>query len=43
MLDEDGRLFDEEFFMYGEDVLLTWKARQRGYEDIGRASCRERV
>jgi len=34
LLSEDGRLFDEEFFMYGEDVLLTWTARQRGFEAV---------
>lgn len=34
LLSDDGRLFDEEFFMYGEDVLLTWTARQRGFEVV---------
>lgn len=34
LLGDDGRLFDEEFFMYGEDVLLTWTARQRGFEVV---------
>ncbi|MBW1831668.1 MAG: hypothetical protein JRJ10_08205 [Deltaproteobacteria bacterium] len=34
VVDADGRLFDEDFFMYGEDVLLTWKARQRGFEVV---------
>jgi len=34
LLSDDGRLFEEEFFMYGEDVLLTWTARQRGFEVV---------
>lgn len=25
-----GKLFDEDFFMYGEDVLLSWSLSQRG-------------
>jgi GT2 family glycosyltransferase len=28
---EDG-LFDEDFFMYGEDVALTWRVWMSGYE-----------
>jgi len=31
---DDGRLFDEAFFMYGEDVLLTWQALRRGFAVI---------
>ena len=27
---DDGGPFDETFFFYGEDVLLTWRVRQRG-------------
>jgi len=34
LLSDDSRLFDEEFFMYGEDVLLTWTAKQRGFEVV---------
>ena len=26
------RLFDEDFFMYGEDVELTWRIRKSGYD-----------
>jgi len=26
----NGQMFDEAFFMYGEDVALTWKTMQRG-------------
>jgi len=34
LLGDDGKLFDERFFMYGEDVLLTWTARQRGFDVV---------
>ena len=34
LVTDDNRLFDEEFFMYGEDVLLTWTARQRGFDVV---------
>lgn len=27
---EDGRLFDEDFFMYGEDTLLGWRLARSG-------------
>lgn len=27
-------LFDEDFFMYGEDVELTWRARASGYKPV---------
>ena len=30
LVDQNGGLFDEDFFMYGEDVLLSWRAHQAG-------------
>lgn len=35
---ENG-LFDDDFFLYGEDVLLSWQVRKRG----GRIRCSEEV
>ena len=32
LIDENNSLFDEEFFMYGEDIWLNWKAQQLGKE-----------
>lgn len=28
---DSGELFDEDFFMYGEDIWLSWHAMRRGY------------
>ena len=45
----DDRLFDRDFFMYGEDVELSWRLRQTGlplvladarFEHVGSASTR---
>jgi len=30
MIEQDGYFFDPDFFMYGEDVELDWRARRRG-------------
>lgn len=34
LINDEGNLFDEAFFMYGEDVLLTWRARELGYQVV---------
>lgn len=34
-----GALYDERFFMYGEDVALAWSLRQRGLRQVLVASC----
>ena len=39
LIDETHNLFDEAFFMYGEDVLLNWKAKRMG----GEIFCTNRV
>ncbi|RKY70746.1 MAG: hypothetical protein DRP97_03190 [Candidatus Latescibacterota bacterium] len=38
-LAEEGPLFDEDFFMYGEDVHLGWRLQQQGEKMI----CREDI
>jgi len=30
LIDSDHTLFDDAFFMYGEDIYLNWKAKQQG-------------
>ena len=30
LIDDSGKLFDEDFFMYGEDIELNWRAKKLG-------------
>ena len=42
LLPTDGKLLDEDFFMYGEDVLLGWRLHQSHWQiaEIAEACCR---